>query len=102
MAEKKRQFSREVKSLLYAFGDVPNPRQDTVKFVEDLMVDYLVQLAHDATKLGQYRGRVRTEDFLFALRKEPRKLARAKELLALDKELKRARQAFNISDFTGA
>jgi transcription initiation factor TFIID subunit 13 len=68
--------------------------------MEELVIDYIQKLCGDANKLAKYRGHVKTEDFLFVLGKEPKRLARARELLALDKELKRARQAFNVADFT--
>ena len=90
----------QVCSLLYGFGDVPNPLEETVEYVDMLVVEYINKLCTDASRLAKYRGHVKTEDFLFVLGREPRKLGRAKELLALDKELKRARQAFNVSDFT--
>ena len=43
-------------------------------------------------------AKVKTSDFLHVLRKDPNKYARAKELLALDKELKQARATFDIDD----
>lgn len=40
-------------------------------------------------------NRVQIEDLMFILRKDPRKYARAKDLLIMNEELKRARKAFD-------
>jgi len=38
------------------------------------------------------------DDFKFALRKDPKKLGRVTELLALDKDIKKKRKAFEVED----
>lgn len=40
------------------------------------------------------QNRVQIEDFMYLLRKDPRKYARAKDLLIMNEELKKARKAF--------
>jgi transcription initiation factor TFIID subunit 13 len=40
-------------------------------------------------------NRVQVEDLMYILRKDPRKYARAKDLLIMNEELKRARKAFD-------
>jgi transcription initiation factor TFIID subunit 13 len=41
------------------------------------------------------QNRVLIEDLMYLLRKDPRKYARAKDLLIMNEELKRARKAFD-------
>ena len=41
------------------------------------------------------QNRVQIEDLMFLLRKDPKKYARAKDLLLMNEELKRARKAFD-------
>ena len=41
------------------------------------------------------QNKVQIEDIMYLLRKDPRKYARAKDLLIMDKELKKARKAFD-------
>ncbi|KAL9932597.1 hypothetical protein V8E36_008714 [Tilletia maclaganii] len=41
-------FARDVRALLYAYGDVPDPDPDTVNLVEELAVDFLTDLCHRA------------------------------------------------------
>jgi transcription initiation factor TFIID subunit 13 len=40
------------------------------------------------------QNRVQIEDLMFILRKDPRKYARAKDLLIMNEELKKARKVF--------
>lgn len=46
MTERRRKkgklFSNDVKSLLYAFGDVENPLPETVSALEDVLVTYII------------------------------------------------------------
>lgn len=37
-------FAKELRLLLHAFGDDPNPREDTLELVERLLIDYLCNL----------------------------------------------------------
>lgn len=41
------------------------------------------------------KNQVQIEDFMYLLRKDPRKYARAKDLLIMNEELKKARKAFD-------
>jgi len=43
-------------------------------------------------------GKLRTDDLLFLLRKDPKKQARVEELLFMNEELKKARKAFDVGD----
>jgi transcription initiation factor TFIID subunit 13 len=47
-----------------------------------------------ASRAAKLRGKVKMEDFLFVLRKDQKKLARAEELLFRYDELLKARKAF--------
>jgi transcription initiation factor TFIID subunit 13 len=40
------------------------------------------------------QNRVQIEDFMFLLRKDPRKYARAKDLILMNEELKKAKKFF--------
>lgn len=39
----KRVLIKELRTMLYGFGDVPVPRQDTVEVVEDCLFDFLTR-----------------------------------------------------------
>ncbi|KAJ3087759.1 hypothetical protein HK102_010338, partial [Quaeritorhiza haematococci] len=47
-------------------------------------------------------SKLKTTDFLNVLRKDPKKYGRARELIALDKELRRARATFDLGEVAAA
>ncbi|KAM0683686.1 Transcription initiation factor TFIID subunit 13 [Mitosporidium daphniae] len=89
----KRVLIKELRTMLYGFGDVPVPRQDTVEVVEDCLFDFLTRFV--AKPRG---GKVRTEDLLTVLKRDPRKLGRVEELLFMNVELRKARMAFETEE----
>ncbi|KAJ1555338.1 hypothetical protein HK096_003622 [Nowakowskiella sp. JEL0078] len=82
---------------MYGFGDVPNPAQDSAELMEDILLDFINDLCISASRSSQ-TTKVQTRDFLHALRKDPKKLARARELVVLDKQLQDARKTFNVDE----
>eukprot|EP00270_Netrium_digitus_P008423 TRINITY_DN2520_c0_g1_i1.p1 TRINITY_DN2520_c0_g1~~TRINITY_DN2520_c0_g1_i1.p1 ORF type:complete len:126 (+),score=40.79 TRINITY_DN2520_c0_g1_i1:50-427(+) len=92
-------FSRELRLMMYGFGDDPDPLPESVELMEDIMLDYVTDLIHKAQDVAARRGKLTTEDILFLIRKDPRKFARVKELLAMNEELKKARKAFDDEKF---
>ncbi|CAI5970002.1 unnamed protein product [Closterium sp. NIES-65] len=83
-----------VRLMMYGFGDDPEPLPESVELVEEIVIEYITDLVHRAQEVAARRGRLTTEDVLFLIRKDPRKFARARELLAMNVELKEARKAF--------
>jgi len=47
-----------------------------------------------ASKISSNRGKIKVDDFRFALRNDPKKLARLDELLFMQEEISRARRGF--------
>ncbi|KAH7446721.1 hypothetical protein KP509_01G070500 [Ceratopteris richardii] len=104
-------FTKELRIMMYGFGDDPDPAAfrvlpslksqplpETVSLVEDIMVDYVTEMVHKAQDIASRRGKLTTEDLMFLVRKDSRKFARVKELLAMNEELKRARKAFEVDE----
>ncbi|KAH7446720.1 hypothetical protein KP509_01G070500 [Ceratopteris richardii] len=91
-------FTKELRIMMYGFGDDPDPLPETVSLVEDIMVDYVTEMVHKAQDIASRRGKLTTEDLMFLVRKDSRKFARVKELLAMNEELKRARKAFEVDE----
>lgn len=84
---------------MYGFGDDPHPRNDTVELLEDMVTEYLTDILLQAGKASRLHGsKLRTDDLLFALRKDPKKHARVEELLFMNEELKKARKAFEMEE----
>ncbi|GMI93997.1 TBP-associated factor 13 [Hibiscus trionum] len=91
-------FQKDLQHMMYGFGDDPNPLPETVALVEDIVVEYVTDLAHKAQDIGSNRGKLSVEDFLYLIRKDLPKLNRATELLSMQEELKQARKAFEVDE----
>ncbi|XP_023238200.1 transcription initiation factor TFIID subunit 13-like [Centruroides sculpturatus] len=91
---KKRLFSKELRCMMYGFGDDQNPYTESVDILEDLVIEFITVMTHRAMEIGR-AGRVQVEDIVFLVRKDPRKYARVKDLLTMNEELKKARKAFD-------
>jgi transcription initiation factor TFIID subunit 13 len=87
--------------MMYGFGDVRNPRPDSVELLEDMVLEYITDLCLQASQSGSLRpnGKIKTDDFLFALRNDPAKLSRAQELLVLNDDLSKARKVFDEKEY---
>jgi len=92
--ERRRYFSKELRCMLYGYGDDKNPYTETVDFLEDLVMEFITEMTHKAMDIGR-PGRVQVEDIIFLVRKHPRMYARVRELLTMNEELKKARKAFD-------
>ncbi|PSC70449.1 transcription initiation factor TFIID subunit 13-like [Micractinium conductrix] len=106
----KGQLTRDLAVMLYGFGDDLQPLPETLDLVEDVVLDYATTLLHKAMDSAAVRGKLRRpgapgagaavgpEDILFLVRKDHKKYARAKELLIMDEEIKKARQVADVAD----
>ncbi|XP_077977206.1 transcription initiation factor TFIID subunit 13-like [Glandiceps talaboti] len=92
--KKKKLFSKELRCMMYGFGDDQNPYTETVDLLEDLVIEFMTEMTHKAMEVGR-PGRVQVEDIVFLIRKDPRKYSRVKDLLTMNEELKKARKAFD-------
>ena len=94
-----RRFQRELRSMMYGFGDAKQPLAQSVHLMEELVIDYVHSVLHQATVAceGRQRGaragvaRVKERDLIFALRKDPRRQQRVEDILEVWKEVKAAR-----------
>ncbi|KAI8889495.1 TFIID-18kDa-domain-containing protein [Backusella circina FSU 941] len=99
---RKGMFAKDLKLLMYGFGDVPNPASDSISVMDDLVIDYITEMCQKASKVAENRGKVRVEDFKFVLRKDPKKLARVEELLYMSEDIRRAKQLFDEKEMDPA
>ncbi|ODQ65829.1 TFIID-18kDa-domain-containing protein [Nadsonia fulvescens var. elongata DSM 6958] len=93
-------FTNDLKTLLYAFGDVANPYAETVSTLEDILMEYIIDMCHEAARIAKTanRQKIKVDDFKFVLRNDPKKLGRIEELLSLQKEIAEARKTFDNSE----
>lgn len=92
--KKKRIFSKELRCMAYGFGDDQNPYTESVDMLEDLVIQFIYEIALRAMDIGR-QGRVSVEDVMHLVQRDPRKYARVKDLLLMNEELKKARKAFD-------
>ncbi|XP_012283523.1 transcription initiation factor TFIID subunit 13 isoform X1 [Orussus abietinus] len=97
---RKRLFSKELRCMMYGFGDDQNPYTESVDLLEDLVIEFITEMTHRAMEIGR-TGRVQVEDIVFLVRKDARKYARVKDLLTMNEELKKARKAFDEVKYAG-
>lgn len=43
-ADRKRLFSKELRCMMYGFGDDQNPYTESVDFIEDLVIEYITEV----------------------------------------------------------
>ncbi|KZT56980.1 transcription initiation factor IID, 18 kDa subunit [Calocera cornea HHB12733] len=86
--------------LMYAFGDVPNPAPDSVGVMEEIVIEYVLDLCQTALRRMPSKTRLQVDDLRWALRHEAdaKELGRLEELLFLHEEIKRARAEFDVDN----
>ena len=88
---------------MYGFGDVADPIPQSVDLMEDLVVDYVSNLAHKCMEVAQRRGgKMQTEDLLYLIRHDKKKVQRVEELLDMNNKLKEARKNFSMDETDAA
>jgi len=82
---------------MYGFGDDRNPANDTVNVMEEILIEYLIDVCQTARPKG---GRLTIDDLRRALSRpaDAKKLARMEELLFMQEDIKRARAQFKDDD----
>ncbi|KFO19146.1 transcription initiation factor TFIID subunit 13-like [Fukomys damarensis] len=91
----KRDFSEELRCMMYGFGDDQNPYTESGDILEDVVIEFIPEMTHKAMSTGR-QGRVHVEDIVLN-RKDPREFA--KDLLTMNKESRRAREAFDEANY---
>ncbi len=94
-------FTRELKSMMYAHGDVETPLAESVTVLEDLLLDFIIESCHQATLASGSRAKVRVDDFKFVLRKDSRKLGRIDDLIRMQKVITDARKQIRFDEKDG-
>eukprot|EP01124_Arcella_intermedia_P001404 TRINITY_DN10763_c0_g2_i1.p1 TRINITY_DN10763_c0_g2~~TRINITY_DN10763_c0_g2_i1.p1 ORF type:complete len:136 (-),score=29.14 TRINITY_DN10763_c0_g2_i1:99-467(-) len=88
-------FVKDLPTMMYGFGDVKNPEDETVNLMQELVFEYIREMTFKASEVASKRGKIQPEDLVFVIRKDRKKYARAIELLSMNEELKRARKQFD-------
>lgn len=94
LEKKKKLFSKELRCMMYGFGDDQNPYTESVDLLEDLVIEFITEMTKKSMDVGR-TGKISVEDIIFVIRKDPKKYSRVKELLLMNEELRKARKAFD-------
>ncbi|KAF7322995.1 hypothetical protein HMN09_00079200 [Mycena chlorophos] len=94
-------FTKELKNLMYGFGDDRDPANDTVNVMEEILIEYITDVCQTAAAENK-RARLSIEDLRRALSRpaDAKKLARMEELLFMQEDIKRARAQFEENDLS--
>ena len=55
---------QELRCMLYGYGDDRNPYTETVDFLEDLVMEFITEMTHNAMDIGR-AGRVQVNVLVF-------------------------------------
>lgn len=101
LRQKGQQFPQsDLEAFLLAFGDNDRPLPETVRVLDEIITDYIIETCHEAAAVAHHarRAKIKLDDFKFMLRRDTGKLGRVSEMLETDKELKRKRKAFDTDE----
>jgi len=87
---KRKTYEQSLKEMLYGFGDVREPDEATVSVMAEIAVDYMTQMTRKGMRINGRPGKVETQDVVFLIRRDAKKVDRVRELL-------RARQAIQAA-----
>ena len=98
----------DLNDFLYAFGDhtrtpaSPSSLPSTITCLDEILTDFIIETCHAAALSASYsrRQKIKVDDFKFALRRDPKKLGRVEELLAMTKVIQDARKQFDETGTT--
>lgn len=96
---KRTNFLKEVRCLMYGYGDVSTPRHDTAEILHNYVMDYLNILLINTHNMAKIKGKTKTEDLLYCLKRDRRKYSRVRQLLITNEELKMARKVFDSKEY---
>ncbi|KAJ1637096.1 transcription initiation factor IID, 18kD subunit-domain-containing protein [Pavlovales sp. CCMP2436] len=83
--------------MVYGFGGDESPDPQTVDVLEDLMIDFVAGIVQRASAAATKPGKLRAQDLLYTIRKDPQQWGRAKELLLLKKEIEEAKKNSEVN-----
>ncbi|KAL9049204.1 MAG: hypothetical protein Q9162_007334 [Coniocarpon cinnabarinum] len=91
---------KELIAFLVAGGDDWQPLPDTIKVLDEIVTDYIIETCHAAAQCASYshRQKIKVDDFKFVLRRDATKLGRVAELMQMQKDIKNARKIAEVDE----
>ncbi|CAK7909240.1 transcription initiation factor TFIID subunit 13 [[Candida] anglica] len=97
---KQRLFTKDIEQLLFSLGDPSYGLEPTVNALEEVLTEFLTDLCHNTSVYARAHGRnkVKMDDFPFALRNDPLKLARIEYIIKQSQRIEKAKKMYNLDD----
>lgn len=97
---KQRLFAKDIDQLLYLLGDPLYGLEPVANALEEVLVEFLTDLCHNALHHARAHGRskVKMDDFPFALRNDPLKLARIETIIKQSQRIAKAQQMLDYKN----
>lgn len=75
-------------------NEFPEPFPETLRVLDEIVTDYVIEMAHCALEVATHAGRakLKLDDFLFAMRKDEAKLGRVYEMMKKARDSKNFRK----------
>ena len=76
-------FTNELKGIMYGFGDVENPDQESVELLQEYVIEYIQNIAYAAFRRNKRKGsnELSLRDLLYVLKKDKKRYYRIKNLI---------------------
>jgi transcription initiation factor TFIID subunit 13 len=89
-----------VAALLYGHGDVATPVDGTIKVLDEILSDFIINLSLESYLPASIAGRqkVKLDDVKFACRKNPKFLGKIQENIEKKEEIEKARKMADAND----
>eukprot|EP01091_Cochliopodium_minus_P006997 TRINITY_DN16940_c0_g1_i2.p1 TRINITY_DN16940_c0_g1~~TRINITY_DN16940_c0_g1_i2.p1 ORF type:complete len:100 (-),score=33.55 TRINITY_DN16940_c0_g1_i2:134-433(-) len=91
-------MQKDLQEMMYGFGDDKKPNKDSIALVEDFVNQFVTAMTKEASTVTT-KPRIKTEDLLFVLRRDPKKYARAEELVKANKEIAKDKSVNDKASF---
>jgi transcription initiation factor TFIID subunit 13 len=92
--------SNDMLNILYAYGDTPPSLPETVRLLDEITVDFIIELCYEADAHAAHANRVKikADDFQFAMRHSGRMLGRVQDMFMRSKEIGEARKILDAPE----
>lgn len=85
--------------MLYGYGDVNTPRADTTETLHNYLIDYLHILLTNTHAMAKIKGKTKTEDLMYFLKRDRSAYSRVKFLLIANEEIKASRKILECKEY---
>ena len=79
------------------------PYPETVRVLDEIVTDFIIETCHDAVAIASYSGRAKLKlaDFEWAVRKDKNKLGHVHSMMQKKRDIDSKRKVFNVADVGG-